>query len=197
MLNENIEIRAIGSLRANNNDRTIQGTAIVFNSLSVDLGGFKELIKPSAVTNQLIADSDILFLFNHEDERVPLARSKRGSGTLSISITSTGVDFSFQAKDTAAGNEILAAVRSGDITSCSFAFRVADNGESWESLPDGSYLRTITAFESLHDFSLVNSPAYEMTSCRSLEKFKANLMNPAELEEYYKPYTDLIKSLKL
>ena len=34
--------------------RHIEGYAIVFNSLSNDLGGFREIIEPTAITDELI-----------------------------------------------------------------------------------------------------------------------------------------------
>jgi phage head maturation protease len=44
------ERRMSGELRIGlEGDRKIRGTAIAFNSLSLDLGGFREIIRPEAV----------------------------------------------------------------------------------------------------------------------------------------------------
>lgn len=172
-MNERIE-RRYAEIRAAGEDRTISGTAIVFNTESQLLEGiFTEIISPEAVSAELITKSNIVMLFNHEDDQIPMARSKYGAGTLKVSITATGVDFSFDARTTPNGDEILAAVRSKDVDSCSFAFTVAEGGDQWMQKPDGTYLRTITKIEELYDFSLVNSPAYVAAACRSLDKFKA------------------------
>jgi uncharacterized protein len=84
--------------------RTITGTAIIFNSKSVMLAGnnrrFYEIIKPEAVTYSLINSSDILMLYNHSDNSGVLARSKKGKGTLKISIDSIGVHYQFEAPQT-------------------------------------------------------------------------------------------------
>lgn len=171
-----IERRAIAEIRASasEEDRTISGTSIVFNKESVLLEGmFTEIIRPEAITQEILDSSDILMLFNHEDDQMPLARRKMGTGTLSASITPNGVDFSFTAKKTPLGEEALQGVRMGDVDSCSFAFRVAEDGDEWISRPDGTWLRIITKFESLHDFSIVTSPAYIETSVRSLDKVKS------------------------
>ena len=171
----NIERRAIAEIRASaEEDRAISGTAIVFNRESLLLDGmFTEIIRPEAVSQELLDSSDILMLLNHEDDQMPLARRKMGAGTLSAAITESGVDFSFMAKKTPLGEEALQGVRAGDVDSCSFAFRVAEGGDEWVSRPDGTWLRIITKFESLHDFSIVTSPAYIETSVRSLDKVKA------------------------
>lgn len=160
-----IEIRADGS-------RRITGQAIVFNSESRDMG-FIETISPEAVTPELINTSDIVMLYNHNENTGVLARSNKGKGTLRISQDNTGVNFEFFARRTALGDEILSAVQEGDLSACSFAFRVADGGDKWENR-NGVYYRTINKIEMLRDFSIVSNPAYEDTSCsvRSFEKFK-------------------------
>lgn len=183
MENEKREFRKIVEIRAGSSedDRIIRGTAIVFNKESRVLGRwdqFTEIIKPEAVTQDLINKSDILMLYNHDDDGIPMARSKYGSGTLKIILTATGVDFEFEARKTPQGDEILAAVRSGDVDSCSFAFITADDGDTWFMKPDNTMLRTITKFEDLQDFSLVTKPAYLETSCRSLDKFKESRNEP-------------------
>jgi phage head maturation protease len=59
---------------------------------------------------------------------------------------------------------MIESLKRGDITSSSFAFNVLSSGEVWKKNSDGTYLRTITRFNSLHDFSIVPNPAYEATS---------------------------------
>lgn len=188
-----IERRAIVQIRSNESDRKISGTAIVFNRESQLLGGwFTEIILPGSITQDLINRCDILMLWNHNDNEIPLARSKYGTGSLKITVTPTGVDFEFEARKTQKGDEILAAVRAGDVDGCSFAFIVAEGGDDWQSKPDGNYLRTISKFDEIRDLSLVNEPAYLDTSCRSLEKYKEinnfssrSFKNRHEMDSYY------------
>lgn len=211
MENRNLEKRYTVEIRADE-DRTISGTAIVFNQESQLINGqFREIIHPEQVTPELISKSNIVMLWNHKSDDIPLARRNMNRGSLNISITSTGVDFSFAAKKTAKGDEVLQAVRSGDVDSCSFAFVVAEGGSWFEKRDDGTYIRHITKFEELADFSLVNSPAYLQTSCRSFDEFieqeaatievrdneQPEEVEPVnEIENYYNTLESIINDLK-
>ena len=82
--------------KTDNESRTIEGVSIVFNVLSNDLGGFREMIAPEAVEG-VIENSDIFFLYNHTKDRGFLARSKNGVGSLKTEVKEDGVHFSFDA----------------------------------------------------------------------------------------------------
>ena len=173
----NIEKRYI-ELKSVSEDRMISGTAIIFNSEGNDMGGWKEIIEPTAITQELIERSDISMLYNHNDQNGVLARSRNGKGTLKIEVTETGVEFRFKAKKTNFGDEILSAVKEGDLSACSFAMRVANEGDKVERRSDNTLLRTITKVELLDEFSIVRKPVYEETSVRSIDQF-----NEKEAEE--------------
>ena len=79
-------------------DRTVEGYALVFNSESKDLGGFTEVIEPSAL-NGVLERSDIFCLLNHSKDRGVLARSKNGSGSLSLQVDDKGLKYIIQAHD--------------------------------------------------------------------------------------------------
>jgi HK97 family phage prohead protease len=168
-----VETRLLdGEIRANPTEsRDIEGMAIVFNSDSKNLGGFIERIEPSAVEG-VLEGADVLALLNHNVDRGVLARSKRMKGSLKLEVTDSGLQYRFKAPKTALGDEILEGIERGDITTSSFAFRVADGGEKWEKRDDGTYLRTITKFQDIKDVSLVYNEAYPQTSVakRGLEE---------------------------
>lgn len=147
--------------RTEADSRKIEGVSIVFNALSNDLGGFREMIVPEAVEG-VIEQSDIFFLYNHTSDRGFLARSKNGAGSLTTEIREDGVHFSFDAPRTSLGDEVLEYLRRGDVNQCSFAFAV--DTDKWEKQSDGTYIRTITKFKRLYDMSLVDTPAYSQTS---------------------------------
>ena len=152
--------------------RKVEGYASVFNSRSKDLGGFTEIIDPAAF-NGVIERSDVLALLNHDQDRGVLARSRKGVGSLTLTIDERGLHYSFDAPNTALGNELVEGLKRGDISTSSFAFTVA--GEKWTKEEDGSYLRTITQIDKLYDVSPVYNEAYEDTSValRSLEAARA------------------------
>ena len=158
------EVRYINEVRASHDDRKIEGKAIAFNSISRDLGGFREQIIPEAINEDVINSSDIFFLLNHSNNRGILARQKNGFGLLKTDIRDDGVYFSFEAPQTSLGDELLEYLRRGDITQCSFAFTVKD--DKWERQADNSYVRTILRFDKIFDMSAVFKPAYDATEVK-------------------------------
>ena len=168
------ELRYIenSEIRADAESRNVDGYALLFNTTSRDLGGFVERIEPGAADG-VIEASDIMAVLNHDPSRGILARSRFGVGSLTLSVDEKGLRYTFSAPRTALGDECLEYLRRGDITQSSFAFTVKE--DSWEKQEDGSYIRTIKAFDRLYDVSPVFEPAYFGTEvkCRSFEDFKA------------------------
>ena len=167
----NKEIRYFNEIRANEDSesRKVEGYAIIFNSESEDLG-FIETIEKDAIDDEVIAKSDVFALMNHDDKRGLLARSRRGKGSLKLSIDDRGLKYEFDAPKTALGNELLEMSRRNDISASSFAFTVANGGDAWEKR-DGKYYRTIKKIDRLFDVSPVYNPAYSETTvaCRSFD----------------------------
>lgn len=152
--------------------REVSGYAIVFNSLSHDLGGFREEIMPEALEG-VIERSDCVALLNHDPKRGILGRSRFGKGSLRLSVDDRGMLFDFDAPKTALGDEALEYLRRGDATQCSFAFTLAEGGDRWTKQEDGTYLRQITQFDQIFDCSILTcTPAYEATSvsCKRFEE---------------------------
>jgi len=142
----------------------------VFDSYSNNLG-FYEKINRSAITQELIDNSDIVFNFNHDSNQV-LARRRNGKGSLNVELREDGVYFSFEAPNTTLGNDLLEQVKRGDISTCSFCFTVSqeENSQKWEKR-DGVMYREIFKIDGLYDLSAVTYEAYSDTSinARSLE----------------------------
>ena len=61
------------NITAQPESRKVEGYAVVFNSESNDLGGFKEVIEPTALEG-VVAISDVLCLLNHNEDKGVLAK---------------------------------------------------------------------------------------------------------------------------
>lgn len=155
---------------ADENSRTISGYAVVFDSWSRDLGGFYEIIRKSAITEELLNRSNIIMNINHNDEQM-LARWVEGSGTLRLELREDGLYFEFDAPETERGNELLWNIRNGNLYECSFCFSLPNNNtcERWYR-EDGQLKREITEIGGLYDCSIVNTAAYPATSVANREE---------------------------
>ena len=166
-----------------NDSRILSGYAAVFNSESKDLGGFTEMISPTAFEG-VIERSDVFAVLDHDRNKV-LARSKMGKGSLELNIDSKGLQFRFESPNTTLGNDVLSMVKRGDLTDASFCFTVED--ESWQKREDGSYLRTINKIGDLFDVAICYNGAYPESytevALRSLDKFKEELRAAECVEE--------------
>lgn len=186
-MNNNIEIRSFTISGADNESRHITGYSVVFNELSRDLGGFREIISPSAITRELIERSDVVMNYAHDDNLI-LARSNNGVGTLKLSLDDHGLQFDFDMPNSPIGDQVLESIRRGDITTCSFAFALDPDNErceTWERDDTNGIVRTINEISGLYDCAIVTHAAYPTTSvsARSLEKInELNNMTKDELE---------------
>lgn len=170
-----MEIRSIETT-FEQNDNIIEGYAIRFNCTSNVLYDkekrrfFREIIDKEAINQELIDNSDIKFLFNHDKERL-LARRNRGTGSLNVELREDGVYFSFEIPSTSIGNDLREMIKRGEVTTCSFAFVDGDNIE-WDFSNREVPTRTVKSIRGLFDLSAVFDAAYSQTeiSCRSLDE---------------------------
>lgn len=130
-----------------------RGHAAVFNSLSENLGGFREQIQEGAFDDVL--QDDVRALFNHDPNMV-LGRSK--SGTLRISQDDKGLSYEVDIPDTSVGRDLTISMGRGDIDQSSFAFVVDE--DDWQEDEEGRVIRTIVKVSRLYDVSPVTYPAY-------------------------------------
>ena len=159
-----IEQRGEGDVKTS----VLVGHAAVFNSLSENLGGFREKIDPGAFDSVL--DNDVRAVFNH-DANIVLGRTK--SKTLRLSTDKNGLAYEIDLPDTQQARDLAVSVARGDIDGSSFKFRVLD--DSWEENEEGQVVRTITNISRLLDVGPVTFPAYPDATVakRSLEEYNA------------------------
>lgn len=157
----------------------IEGYAILFNSESKDLGGFREIIEPSAIEGADV--SDIMGRYNHE-----ILIGRTINGTMTYTIDDRGVRYSIKLPNGSyPGGYIREMAERGDINGASFAFDVAKSGDEWRENQDGTYTRIIKRFGKIYDMGPVDNPAYADTSSamRSLEKYKKHVFNELAFEQ--------------
>lgn len=151
----------------------IRGYAAKFNSFSEHMpihdergqkiGTFRECLLPGCFT-EAIKTSDVRCLINHDPDKL-LGRNI--SGTLRLLEDSIGLRFENDVPDTSIARDVQISMQRGDMTQCSFGFRVSKNGDVYRKDPDvpNGYIREIRNVEKLFDVSVVTYPAYLDTNC--------------------------------
>lgn len=179
------EIRNItAEVTVDEESRKVEGYALLFNVPSDGLD-IEEIIEPRALDG-VIEKSNVFALLNHDERRGILARSKKGAGTLSLTVDGKGLRYRFDAPRTALGDELLEYLKRGEVTESSFAFTVAEDvwekkGENWK--------RTVKKIDELYDVSPVYDAAYSKTTVymRGKEQLEQELreQRERELDAYY------------
>ena len=144
----------------------ISGLAVVFNQktrIRSYWEEFDEVIDARAFDE---ADmTDVALFVNHNQKMVPLARVKRGKGTLTLEVRADGLYISTEldVPGNPSAAELYSALKRGDIDKMSFAFSI--RSQKWDNLneKDKVPLRTVLKIDKLYEVSAVTYPAYEGT----------------------------------
>ena len=152
----------------------IKGYAVVYNRLSVDMGGFRERIMPGAfdgVLNRQRGRSDLVSYYNHNPD---ILLGRESSGTLKVWSDDKGVGFEVVPPSSRA--DILELVARRDVKGASFTFSLDKNGESFTTDENGRAIREVRA-ATIYELGPVVQPAYPATSVavamRSLQAWLA------------------------
>jgi HK97 family phage prohead protease len=139
----------------------IRGYAAVFDVWSVDLGGFREIIKKGAFKKTIKDGADVRALFNH-DRNIILGRTS--NETLKLEEDEKGLAIEIKPPDTNLVNDmVIAPIKRKDITQMSFAFKtIHDKWGKNENMKPPIYRELIEA--KLYDISPVTFPAYPQTT---------------------------------
>ena len=134
----------------------IEGYPIVFEQEAyIDCGfdGWYEKVDRNAFAN---ADmTDVALKYNHNDNKLILARTRNGS--LTLTVDEHGVFMHAELIDTTEATDVYKMVKSGLLTEGSFAFTVTDDREE---VADGEVHRTITGIGKLFDVAICPNGAY-------------------------------------
>ena len=173
--------------------RTVEGYAALFDTPSDGLD-FTEVIDRNAFDG-VIARSDVFALLNHDNSRGILGRSKRGKGSLELSIDERGLKYRFDAPKSALGDELIENLKRGEVNESSFCFDVTDEEWQEDGLDDHGYKkfkRTILKIGNLYDVSPVYSAAYSATTV----SLRGKELKEKELEELEKKKKEAEKKSK-
>lgn len=193
----NLEIRA-----DENETGVIEGVPIVFDKETVIYdycGQYREIIEKDALKNTDM--KDVRLFVNHDTDKLTLARSKNGKGTMSFEVQEDGVHMraTLDIENNTEAKNLYSAIKRGDMDGMSFMFRV--DKDEWEDLDSDLPLRKIKSISIIHEVSVVNFPAYNQTSvsARSSEETETSPLEEArkaqseETEKRKNAEIDLLK----
>lgn len=157
---DNREYRAMTSfdvVASNEENYIVEGYASTFDVYDLfESNGitYKEHIEPTAFENCDMRD--VVFLKDHEG--TVFARSKNNS--LQLSVDGHGLKVRADLSLTAKSREAYEEIKSGLYDQMSFAFVVAEDGDSFDNM---THTRNITKIRKLYDVSYVMRPANSFT----------------------------------
>lgn len=171
---------------AGDGDKILIGYAVVYNSLSEELGCFREIIAPGAFTEAL-KTADVRCLIDHNPS---LLLGRNTASTLRLVDEPKGLRMECDLDDTSYALDLRKTVKRGDRDGMSFGFVAIE--DCWEEGKNG-FVRTVTKAD-IFDVSAVTYPAYKGTSLglrsladtdacdalRSLEAWQADRGRPTE-----------------
>jgi HK97 family phage prohead protease len=166
---------------------TLSGYITVWNSDSVDLGGFHEQIQKGAFTNTLKTNyEEIVCLKNHNTD---ILLGRLSSGTLKLTEDETGLAYELLLPDTEEGRSLKTMTEREDYKGCSFGFKVI--GEEWSEREDGAFC-LITEVDLFEVSVAVSFPAYP-ASTMQVRKLQEN--RNKELKEKHRKELNRMKDI--
>jgi HK97 family phage prohead protease len=137
-----------------NEGKRIIEAVIPYNSKSVDMGGFKEIITETAFRKTLNDNQNVYAYYNHDDSKV---LGSTQSGTLELRSEKDGLYCKILLGSTSFANDLWDVILRGDCKTLSFGFVPFDV----ENRGNLRYLKSV----QLVEISLcVSRPAYEETT---------------------------------
>ena len=138
----------------------IRGYAVVYNRLSVDMGGFRERIMPGAFDGVLKRQRgrDLISYFNHDQNYV---LGRESNGTLNVWSDDRGVGFEATPPDRQ--DMVVEYIQKSYVKGASFTFSLEKNGEAFVTDESGRAIREVRAAK-LYELGPVVQPAYPDTN---------------------------------
>lgn len=137
----------------------LEGVPIVYDqptTINDPKGEFIEIIRVGALDTADLTDCRLLY--NHDLNKVPLARTPK---TMQFITSSAGLKMVAELPDTPEAKSVHTAVMRGDLSGMSFAFKVPKGGDKYDAK---TKTREIFKIEKVYEVSVVPFPAYPQTS---------------------------------
>lgn len=153
------EIRAAGATADAAAGLRLEGRPIVYDqptTINDPAGTFTEIIRAGALDGADLTDARLLY--NHDLNKVPLARTPK---TMQLICDPAGLRMVADLPDTPDAQSVYTAVKRGDLSGMSFAFKVPEGGDIYDAK---TRTRTIQRIEKVYEISVVPFPAYPQTS---------------------------------
>ena len=148
-----MELRALPSEEEEEKKYIVEGYASTFEPyvlLSMDGIDYKEQIEPTAFDDADL--SDVVFRVDHEGR----VYARTSAGTVEVWHDEHGLGQRTDLSRTAAARELFADIEAGNYPKMSFAFRVAEDGDTYDRK---THTRIIKRIEKVFDVSPVSFPA--------------------------------------
>jgi len=148
-----MELRALPSEVEEEKKYIVEGYASTFEPyvlLTMDGIDYKEQIEPTAFDDADL--SDVVFRVDHEGR----VYARTSAGTVEVWHDEHGLGQRTDLSRTAAARELFADIEAGNYPKMSFAFRVAEDGDTYDRK---THTRIIKRIEKVFDVSPVSFPA--------------------------------------
>jgi uncharacterized protein len=144
----------------------VRGYASVYDSWSLDLGGFRERVMPEAFDEVLGSESlAVAHVWDHDTSKI---LSATWNDTLTLSSDTHGLQFYSRVAKTDYAKDLRVLLERRDIKEASFAFTVGEGGDEWRVVEeeDGTEIieRDILKVDGLYDVTTCAMGAYPATS---------------------------------
>lgn len=152
----------IAEIRANDpadQGPILEGVPIVYDTpttINDPAGSFVEIIKRGALDGADLTDTRLLY--NHDLNKIPLARTPK---TMQLTHNPAGLSMIANLPGTEEARSVYQAVKRGDLSGMSFAFKVPVGGDEYDPKTN---TRTINKIAKIYEISVVPFPAYPTTS---------------------------------
>jgi uncharacterized protein len=157
---------------ADDNSLHIVGKSPVFGKLSEDLGGWREVIEPTAFDG-VIDQADVRGRFDHD---LVLGRTKNGTMKLAKEPDGIAYDITINPDDLQAMSA-YSRIKRGDVDGASFMFMVET--DRWEQDAENNVVRHVIKASALLDVGPVAYPAYPDATAFIRSKIQQFQVTPA------------------